>query len=401
MKFAGQYEVKSFKVYQTPDLGIDLGSTFVELEIFENIFSSSLSVRATIIDTLDYITLIPIIGQETVELELEMVTESDEDPIDPIKLDLVIYNITNIEREGESLSYVLDMTTKDFIVNFEKKICTGHKDESASSIVRKAFNELKSDKGLNLTASDDSQSLVVPNMTPFRAINWLKNKSFSLTHSAPYYFFETAKEYRYKPLLEMASASPVKSFSYSIPNSPNAADEELRILSWNVISKFSVLDNIIDGLYKTKARTVDLVGRTYDQFSYDYWDGSYKPKLAKNRLQSFGAYNYSPSNEYLLPENYLNPYQQDKFYLQSKSNEQLFKNFKIKINVFGDTRICCGDVLELIFPEFMLPEENLGPEPDKNYSGNWLVVAMKHSFGRREYTTTMELVKDGSGVGYG
>ena len=49
----------------------------------------------------------------------------------------------------------------------------------------------------------------------------------------------------------------------------------------------------------------------------------------------------------------------------------------------------------------MLPEENLGPEPDKNYSGNWLVVAMKHSFGRREYTTTMELVKDGSGVGYG
>ena len=401
MKFAGQYDVKSFKVIHAEGRGIDLGAVFIELSIYENIFSQSLSVRATIADTYDFVRLIPIIGQESVELELEMTTSSEEDPIDPIKLDLVIYNITNIEREGEVISYVLDMTTKDFITNFEKRVCTGHKEESSSSIVKKIFKELKSEKDINITDSDDNQSLVVPNMTPFRAINWLKNKSFSNTHSAPYYFFETVNEYRYKPLLQMAGSSYLKEYVRAVPNTGNQAEEENKLLDYTVISKFSVLDNITSGMYATKAKTVDLIGRTYDQFDYNYWDENYSPKLAENKLQASGAYNYTPTNEYLLPENFLNPYQQDKFYLQSKANEQIFKNFKIKIDVFGDSRISSGDVIKLVFPELTPPEDARGPEEDKHYSGNWLIVAIKHSFQKRSYTMTMELVKDGSGVSYG
>jgi hypothetical protein len=401
MKFAGQYNVKSFKVYQSADTGLDLGGVFIDLSIYENIFSQSLSVRATIVDTHDFVTLIPIIGQESVELEIEMATDSEEAPIDPIKLDLVIYNITNIERDGETLTYVLDMTTKDFIENFEKRVCTGHRKESSSSIVKKIFKELGSEKELNITASDDSQTLVVPNMTPFRAINWLKNKSFSNNYSAPYYFFETANEYRFKPLLEMAESDYVKEYTKTVPNTGNPAEEELKIINYTVISKFSVLDNITSGMYAAKARTVDLIGRTYDQFGHNYWDNNYSPKLAENKLQASKAYNYSPKNEYLLPENYLNPYQQDKFYLQSKSNEQIFKNFKIKVDVFGDSRVSSGDVIRLVFPEASLPEGELGPREDKNYSGNWLIVAIKHTFQKRGYTMTVELVKDGSGVSYG
>ncbi len=401
MKFAGQYDVKSFKVYQTEDMGIDLGGVFLELSIYENIFSQSLSVRATIVDTYDFIKLIPIIGQESVELELEMTSEPEEEPIDPIKLDLVIYNITNIEQEGENITYVLDMTTKDFITNFEKRICTGHRDESSSSIVKRVFGELSSKKELNITSSNDSQSLVVPNMTPFRAINWLKDKSFSDTYSAPYYFFETVNEYRFKPLLQMAESESKREYVKAVPNTENPAAEETKLLDYSVISKFSVLDNITSGMYATKARTVDLIGRTYEQFDHNYWKNNYSPKLAENKLQSSSAYNYSPTNEYLLPENFLNPYQQDKFYLQSKANEQIFKNFKIKIDVFGDNRISSGDVIKLAFPEISPPEDERGREEDKHYSGNWLIVAIKHTFGKRNYTMTMELVKDGSGVSYG
>ena len=401
MIFAGQYDVKSFRVFHTKGKGIDLGGVFLEISIYENIFSQSLSVRATIVDTYDFIRLIPIIGQESVELELEMTTEPEEDPIDPIKLDLVIYNVTNIEQDGETITYVLDMTTKDFITNFEKRVCTGHKEESSSVIVNKIFKELSSDKKLSMTASDDSQSLVVPNMTPFRAINWLKNKSFSNTHSAPYYFFETANEYRFKPLLELASGSPKKEYIKAVPNTENQAKEENKLLDYTIISKFSVLDNITSGMYATKAKTVDLIGRTYDQFDYNYWNEKYSPKLAENKLQASRAYNYTPTNEYLLPENFLNPYQQDKFYLQSKANEQIFKNFKIKIDVFGDSRISSGDVIKLVFPELTPPEGNRGPEEDKHYSGNWLIVAIKHTFLKRGYNMTMELVKDGSGVSYG
>ena len=115
-------------------------------------------------------------------------------------------------------------------------------------------------------------------------------------------------------------------------------------------------------------------------WTYNYWNEKYSPKLAENKLQASRAYNYTPTNEYLLPENFLNPYQQDKFYLQSKANEQIFKNFKIKIDVFGDSRISSGDVIKLVFPEITPPEGNRGPEEDKHYSGNWLIVAIKHTF---------------------
>jgi hypothetical protein len=352
-----------------------------------------------LLETLDLISSIPIIGQEKVKLGIEFPDGGGvESP--SIDKDFIIYNITGKTRDVNRNTYTLDLVTEDFMNSFNNRIGFGYKEQSVSSIISSIASEnLKTPS--NISASDDNQkSIVIPNMSTFKAINWLRTKAYSNQYGSPFFFYETLFDYKFKTMKEMAK-EPAKVFYVDSPKvSADVSIEDLKIIEWTTTSEFNILDNIINGMYQTTAQLVDCIGRTSKVLEYDYWDSGYSPVLGKNILQSTSRETHSSTNEYVLQDDFTKTNNYDKYFLEGLATNQIFDNYKLKLKVFGNSMISAGDIINLEIQSQDLPDTKDAADKHKKYSGNWLVFAISHEFNKENYIMEMEVVKDGSEESY-
>jgi len=71
-------------------------------------------------------------------------------------------------------------------------------------------------------------------------------------------------------------------------------------------------------------------------------------------------------------------------------------NIKCEITVYADTKLAAGDMITLNFGT------NFNNETDDQYTGSWLITAMKHQISRikNDYRMQLECVRDSVGVTY-
>lgn len=400
MRKVGEYILKYFKIFPNNESdGQDYANLVTNIVMYENIFTSNITIRVSLLETLDLISSIPIIGQEKVKLGIEFPDGGGvETP--SIDKDFIIYNITGKTRDVNRNTYTLDLVTEDFMNSFNNRIGFGYKEQSVSSIISSIASEnLKTPS--NISASDDNQkSIVIPNMSTFRAINWLRTKAYSNQYGSPFFFYETLFDYKFKTMKEMAK-EPAKVFYVDSPKvSADASIEDLKIIEWTTTSEFNILDNIINGMYQTTAQLVDCIGRTSKVLEYDYWDSGYSPVLGKNILQSTSRETHSSTNEYILQDDFTKTNNYDKYFLEGLATNQIFDNYKLKLKVFGNSMISSGDIINLEIQSQDLPDTKDAADKHKKYSGNWLVFAISHEFNTENYIMEMEVVKDGSEESY-
>lgn len=400
MRKVGEYILKYFKIFPNNESdGQDYANLVTNIVMYENIFTSNITIRVSLLETLDLISSIPIIGQEKVKLGIEFPDGGGvETP--SIDKDFIIYNITGKTRDVNRNTYTLDLVTEDFMNSFNNRIGFGYKEQSVSSIISSIASEnLKTPS--NISASDDNQkSIVIPNMSTFKAINWLRTKAYSNQYGSPFFFYETLFDYKFKTMKEMAK-EPAKVFYVDSPKvSADASIEDLKIIEWTTTSEFNILDNIINGMYQTTAQLVDCIGRTSKVLEYDYWDSGYSPVLGKNILQSTSRETHSSTNEYILQDDFTKTNNYDKYFLEGLATNQIFDNYKLKLKVFGNSMISAGDIINLEIQSQDLPDTKDAADKHKKYSGNWLVFAISHEFNTENYIMEMEVVKDGSEESY-
>ena len=79
ISYGGQYEVKEWTVYTSSGAILNLKNAVQSINIFESMFSTSLSGTITILDVDDLATNGPIIGQEYMKLKLTTPTLDDQE----------------------------------------------------------------------------------------------------------------------------------------------------------------------------------------------------------------------------------------------------------------------------------------------------------------------------------
>lgn len=389
----GEFNVKKFFITAHNGFEMDLGAVFESFTIFEDIFSSSITATVQIITTEDLVNVIPIIGQETVYFEVNHPSDNRE----PIILNMSVHSITEIYKDKNQIRFKLNLITTEQIINYEKRI-SKYYEGSSTDIAQEVFNELGSSKTLLKQSSSDKQEMIVPNMTPFRALNWLSEKAYQGS-AADYMFFETIAGYNFVPLSTLVNSEPQIEYFSRISNvdtSPNFEDKT--IIDWSIVSSFDVIDNMMRGMYKSKALTVDILNRKSETLEYNIYDKYFETKkLASQPLFDISGqgrkFNSDPL--YLLPENSEITYNHDKNFLNRKSQLQLFNNLKMNLTVFGDTNVHVGSVIDLNIP-FQNPTDDNAK--NKRYTGNWLVTAVKHVFiNTSSYMCEIECVRDSQG----
>ena len=127
IQYAGEYILKEASLVTSSGVTIDLAGTIIGMDIYENIFSTSLSGSFVMIDENNIVTNGPIVGQEYLYLKISTPSLEEFD-IDFTNVPFTTYKINIREDANKNSQLVLASKSVDARTSKQvKMILTSHK----------------------------------------------------------------------------------------------------------------------------------------------------------------------------------------------------------------------------------------------------------------------------------
>ena len=415
INFAGEYHLKELLVHTSSGNILNLTKAVQSIDIFEDMFSTSLSGSITILDVDNIAENGPVIGQEY--MTLKITTPSlDEQEINFTNSSFAIYKVTVREAISQdtqllALSFISPELLRDKRVRVSKSY-TDSIDRIVESVLTDA-RYINTNKDIYIEPTAGIRKIISPNLHPYAFINNLMQESVTAKNSAPYFFFfENLKGIHFKSLDRILSEDSIGEFNVgnlaSLENkSVNPEKDFSRAIEFQVNSNNDMLLNIQGGMLGSSTIKYNIYNKSYEKLQYNYFIDFEKfgridenPLYNNNDIDEFGNNigSFGDARIHLHPTtgsgdldtshtNETSSYS----YAPNKLNESiLFRRAKImelnnavsitmKIN--GNTTIAAGQTINLTVPVSGRIHEK---ENDEYYSGRYLITKLRHSFSQTD-----------------
>ena len=443
LQYAGEYELEVCKICSTSGEIIDIISMVSSVNIFEDIFKSSLTGDISLVDTNNLLTALPIIGQEKLLLKLTTPQSSAvtrNNSLDFTDHPLYIYKVdSKVEINDNTAALVLSFTTAEAIRSNRIRVSQAFEGEPSADIIQKIIRDedlLNSKKEFYYEETANNYKFVSPNMRPLDFINCISKRCLSDKYnSAPtFLFYETCKGFYFRTIDSMLDRKNVK--TVYVDETPNlgldASRNMLRLIKHNVVGSTNVMMNMRRGMYASNLLMVDLVNKTVENFNYNYFDSfengekqdihvdahanypSEGAPLASESKDDFGnlLVDYDQSAQYMQavdrnqPDGLLSVRHDGQFdysgtdsWLQRRKGRFAAMDAAITLNVevYGQTDISVGDLIGINIRNSDPRVKDQG-DRDPYYGGRYLITKLRHVFKRMEgqplHTMHMEVVRD-------
>ena len=252
-RFPGDFEVQSIFLtspsFKDPEKTLDLSSVWTEINLFEDIYSPAISGDVTLVSSGGFVEGIPIIGEETLEIHMSVAgaetppmpypgdhstDESVTKSVNPlIKGKYRIYKNDPpqpLAKVDGTFSYKFYFVSEEMITNMKIKVQKAYPttmsfgaaypqmsspsssdeitiDQITRSLFYDCFIGTKKPADQNSTSKNflvepttGTVSYVIPNWTPFQALNFLAGRAVSVNSRSPgsnFVFYETLRGYRF------------------------------------------------------------------------------------------------------------------------------------------------------------------------------------------------------------
>tara|TARA_B110000977_G_scaffold180335_1_gene239844 strand:+ start:41 stop:1750 length:1710 start_codon:yes stop_codon:yes gene_type:complete len=304
-------------------VNLNVGGRFVDMDIFEDLFSNVLKGTLTMLDTQGLAEMIPLIGDETLILSFltpggqgtQITAESTEGNSRTVAEEAVrqrfkIYDCKETLLQNKAKSYQLFFVSEEYVHNSKTKVSKGYGGQKYSVIVKDVMNKInkniKSDYQKNIYIEETStpQNVIVPNWSPFQAINFCASRSLSddatpqdqTTASANqtpkalgslFVFYEKlGTGFFYESIETMIGKQKSQDNIPLYQYTPKLAGNRENSLGINyfgvdkfeVMSSFKTLENLTQGMFGSTLITYDPLRMKYDKVKYDYHHSTVKEK---------------------------------------------------------------------------------------------------------------------------
>jgi hypothetical protein len=410
---------------------VNLLPFMVELNLFEDIYSSTISGELVVSDALGLISNFFLNGTEYIQLTLRKTTQDNY----PIKKNYRIYKIAN-RSTSESNAYevyTINFCSEEFLLSEQYRVCKAFKGTEISKIIENILTRYvkvgtEGTKPIFIDATMGVYDFVLPNKKLFETISWLSTYALPKNKTgADMLFFENSDGYFFRSLQTMYEQSVYQTYKFDPKNISDDLNQQMtNALNFEVMDFFDTLGGIANGTFANRVITINPTTRTYEidnDFNYaDYFGKSKKMNKGavindyKNRHKK--TMFDSPPNELemgtlrLVTENTAikkNPYISQnpdavandiniRKYMPNRVAQIALANYtRIKITVAGDPSLLAGKTV--IFNTYGMngtKEKKLDPF----YSGKYLITAVRHIVKNNSYITVMELAKESVSTPY-
>jgi hypothetical protein len=407
---------------------VDLQPLMLELSYFEDIFSNVVSGQVVINDALGMIENLEIHGNEYVRMAFAK--DGSKLIIDKIFRVYKISSRTKTSSPNDEV-YVIHFCSDELILSSQYKISKSYKNQNISQIVNdilKVKLKVSDDKydPRNIETTKGQYSFIVPNFSPFEAINWLSMYAQSAspgTIGSDMILYEDKDGFNFKSLQSLFQQNPYFLYEYrpknmTLNNHLNESSKQVfNVIGYEFINSFNSLENISRGTYANRVLTVDPLLRRYAYVDFNYKDYAKnaeqlnKHEIVNNLKNRFGDTLYeTPQSCYKLaitnkgqtnieyikgkPDSVSKDISSETFLTQRKAQLSLANYTKIKLSIAGDPNITVGKTINFDLFSISPTSKNETKDLDKFYSGKYLVTAIRHIIKTGEYITILEIAKD-------
>jgi hypothetical protein len=427
-----------------------------EINIYESIFSNSLTANITFDEAINLPARIPIVGEEMIEIEIESPGMGDTfDDGTPLFNPIVMFVHKTVNQQlktPQSQHFSLELVSEQYLNNAHSRVSKSYNNMRANLIALDIWSEYLKPTTGNMSQgifepTDRIEQCVIPNWTPFQAINWLAKRSNSLNHpkAANYVYYETLSGHSFRSLDSLMGAES-KHLIFTLEPGKDDAYKTDRFKKGivpceaiDIAHKPELVKNINRGCYASKLITHDIVTKKIRQHDYSLaeewldtehlneappinfktmpkWAGSTKntnfapyfdskgPITSGSRVSQFpdSLVMFAPKHNQMFSENSNHEHDNnvEKWKLQRNSQMSLFDGVKFNVQCAGIPLLRVGMCVHI---QMMSPQARGGhdTEEDQALSGKCMVTAIRHvltnSLGNTEYKMWLELSKDGVG----
>jgi hypothetical protein len=428
IKNASQYSISRLELISATGKSVELNNMFMEINLYEGLFSNTLTGDILIHDSLNLTKYLPIIGQEKLIFYVNTPGFSTK------KMIFDVFKISDKQAvKDESATYILHFCSPEFIRNAKRRISksyTGHYHEIVEQILNDpeiGLGPLKKKRLFRLVDGPNFiefgpdktkflQKMVIPYWNPLTAINWMASRSISAdSNDSNFVFYETTEGFHFESIGKLVQMAEIETLKYEPKNVISDKIELNNIDAYKLEHTFDTLRNISSGLYASRLITHDIVRKkieTHDFSGPKHFDKlSHLEQNTRRGLKTHQYMNFSGNNEHNLAAN---PLAAMRFYPKHQSmhtnvatnnvdqwlqigQSQMMEidNYKVLMVLPGNTNYRAGHVVKFDMPEIEALDDNgKSKKKDRSFSGRYLIVSIRHIFKQQKHEMVLEIVKD-------
>lgn len=393
-------EIKYFNVKAG---GVDITSMVIQADIFQEVFSPTWSAQLSFSDTQNLLMNVPIVPGT----EVQIIMETDYPKNKKKSFKFVVYKISDrVQLKQEHQGYMISCVSKEFWKNQKKRVSKAYKNQPPQTIVSDIVNENGIGSLVAKDGDDKSYTVVVPNMSPFAAINWVSRFTKDPKGGADFWFFQSDDgEFKFKSLNNMlADRSGVK-FKQFNPNlldkTKNVPDEHfLNIEHYEFLTQHDVMTNYAGGYYANTVLSHDIYNKSFGSTTFEYGDDipQDKERAPFESVQFEGSENshivYQAVSTNQFGINVLTPADTHGEWLGSrKTNVMKMEENRLVMTVPGVVSHyeLLGKQVDVELPSHQDIDDQV--YLDKYLKGSYVVTAVRHVVTPDYYKVVMELGK--------
>lgn len=394
---------------------IDITGIFEELNIFDSIFNPCMTGNILINDSIGLSNKLSFDGSEILIVDIGKTAN-----------DAVIKKTFRIYKQGSrkslnlsSEAYVLHFVSDEFILSQQMKVSQSFK-TTYSDIAYKILNTYLGVGNKNISMFENSsgvRNIIIPNKSPFEAIDFCAKRAVNSTISPTFLFFENKLGYNFVTTSTLLSKAAVHDINFQPKNISMNTQELMGAMHYEIISQFDLNKNIRAGMYAGTFIGFDINSRGVATKIVDH-DSLYKKSNHANRTANIGSIEnkqglrntemfnsrkvlypttvFAASSDYVKQNDPSSLNVDDDTYnyiLQREASLQSLMNLRLKLVMPGNFDLTSGLTANLTIPT--RGEKARGvDETDHSLSGKYLITATRHIISYLKHETIIEVSTD-------
>ena len=315
---AGEFNLRQLSIHSPSNPNpvlLDSPTSFMELCLYEDLFSNVLKGTFVFIDTQGLVETLPIIGDETIVMTFS--TPSGEETSNNLtdntrtqaeeakKQRFKVYDIQEVKSQERANFYKLFFISEEYVFSSKMKVSKGYKGKKYSEMVKDVMKKVNSKinktlhKKLYIEESETKQNVIVPNWSPFQAINFFASRAISgditpvdvsnTTNADPkskpigalYFFYEKlgsgfSFESIESMILKQKQLNEIPLYQY-MPKTAEGRSQNLGlgffgVENFEIKSSFKTIENLRRGKFGSKLIAYDPIRMKYEVIKYDYYE---------------------------------------------------------------------------------------------------------------------------------
>ncbi len=411
IKFAGDVTLRKLQIFTSRGYTVDISSQVAQINVYEDIFSPFISLSIVIKESVDFISALPLKGEEVIDVEIA--TPSYNKDYQMIKGKFYIYKLTDrTELNKKSIVYVLHCISYEALADMNMRLTKAYRgkpSEIATEILGK--NGLNTTKKINVEDTSNSIKYVSNYWSPVKNLNYAASLATNDNKSPSFLFFENRYGFNFMSLEKLYQSDVYQEFikdDYSRDTDnrgrsfKNIEQDYKRIIDIKVKNVYDTMKTINSGTYASRLITYDLLKKKYRVNDYSAIN-NYTRQKHLNKYALFSEFKpasqfnaiYSQIKHFAMFDGYTDT-STSKNIQERTSTIQLLNSNVIEINVLGRTDYTIGQKVYVKIPKAVPigEKDNTDELIDSSYSGYYIITAMNHTIDRGNHSINMELSKD-------